>query len=491
MSVRQLGIPMIAGLLPGEMIVDLFAGGGGASHGIEMALGRSPDVAINHDPAAIQMHATNHPATRHLCENIYQVDPLAVTSGAPVGLLWASPDCRHFSKAKGKAPVSKAVRGLAWMILRWAGKTRPRVICMENVEEWLTWGPVRRGRPVRKHAGKTFAKWQAQLEALGYVVEHRLLRACDFDTPTTRRRLFLVARCDGRAIEWPEPSHGKTAGQPYRTAAECIDWSLPCPSIFGRKRPLAEKTMRRIAAGVVRYVLEAAEPFIVTCNHGGAGFRGQGLGEPMRTITGSHDAHGLVAPYLVPRYGEREGQDPRAMRADQPMPTIVPTGNGASLVAAFLAKHYGGVVGQGLDQPIGTVTGIDHHSVVGAHLARHPGLRAGDVAALLVQYYGSGSQWSDLREPLRTIVAKARHGLVTVTVGGEDFTIVDIGMRMLEPHELATAQGFPPEYILTGTKAQRIKRIGNSVCPRVARALVAANLVEPTRKPARQRKVAA
>ncbi len=512
MTSRQLGIPFLGGQLPGELIVDLFAGGGGASHGIEKAVGRSPDIAINHDAAAIRMHEANHPATRHLCENIYSVSPRAVTDGLPVGLLWASPDCRHFSKAKGKAPVSKAVRGLAWMVLRWAALVRPRMIFLENVEEFTTWGPVRRGRPVKKHAGVTFARWLEQLAELGYVVEHRLLRACDYRTPTTRRRLFLVARCDGQPITWPEPTHGPKRSKPYRAAAECIDWSIPCPSIFlsregardwkrqtGQqcKRPLSEKTLRRIAAGVVRYVLDTANPFLVRCAHGSRGgddSRTRSLDDPLPTITGSRDC-AIVAPYLVPRYGEREGQDPRARRIDQPMPTIVPTGNGASLVAAFLAKHNGKTVGQDIaTEPLHTVTGRDTKALIAAHLTKFRGTSTaadiagpaptitgqgnhlGLVAALLVHYYGSGTQAQGLSEPMHTIVSKARHGLVVVTIAGDEYVLVDIGMRMLEPHELALAQGFPADYILTGTKAQRVKRVGNSVCPPVAEAIITANL---------------
>lgn len=502
--IRQRAIPGLGALLPGatlpgELVVDLFAGGGGASHGIEAAVGRSPDIAINHDAAAIRMHEANHPATRHLCENIYAVQPRQVTGGQPVGLLWASPDCRHFSKAKGKAPVSKAVRGLAWMVLRWAAIARPRMIYLENVEEFTTWGPVRRGRPVKKHAGVTFARWKQQLQDLGYVVEHRLLRACDYGAPTTRRRLFLVARCDGEAIAWPEPTHGPGRAKPYRAAAECIDWSIPCPSIFlthpqarawkkatgqAIKRPLSAKTLRRIAAGVMRYVLDCAEPFTIQIGqrHGRGGVP---LSDPLGTVMPTQ-REAIVAPYLVPRYGERQGQDPRARSITEPMPTIVPTGNGASLVAAFLAKHNGGAIGQPLAEPLHTIAGNINKAVVEARLrlAREgdigepvPGL----VAALIVHYYGSGTQAQSLTEPMHTIVSKARHGLVTVTLAGEEYALVDIGMRMLEPHELAAAQGFPSDYLLTGTKAQRVKRVGNSVCPPVAAALIAANA-----KPARR-----
>lgn len=557
---KQLQIPGIGGgVLPGELIVDLFAGGGGASLGLERALGRSPDLAINHDPHAVQMHALNHPATEHRCESIYDVDPVTATKGQPVGVLWASPDCRHFSKAKGSAPVSKAVRGLAWMILRWAARTSPRVIFMENVEEFVTWGPVRKGKPVKKHAGRDFGKFKSQLQALGYAVEHRTLKACDFGAPTIRKRLFLVARCDGEAIRWPEPTHGPKTSKPYRAAAEVIDFSLPCPSIFlspaeaktlGVKRPLAPATCRRIAAGLVRFVLTAADPFIVKVCHGeGDGSRRvKDLRDPLGTTTGTNDT-ALVSPTLIQTgYGERPGQAPRALDLHQPLGTVVDggkhalsapvlvrmghgdkqwndarepvttitaQGNHHALVSAFIAKHYDQpdgkpLAGAPITDPLPTLTTkACQINAVAAHLVkfRHDSAGAdlrqplptitgggnaggrpagaahamGIVAAFLVHYYGTGGQSQDLREPLATIVSRARTGLVTVTVEGQEYAVVDIGMRMLTPEELAAAQGFPPSYILTGTKAQKIKRIGNSVCPPVAAALAAANIPRPTR----------
>lgn len=551
---KQLLIPGIGGgVLPGELIVDLFAGGGGASLGLEQALGRSPDIAINHDPAAVQMHEANHPATHHRCESIYEVDPVAAVNGQSVGVLWASPDCRHFSKAKGSAPVSKAVRGLAWMILRWAARAHPRVIFMENVEEFITWGPVRKGKPVKKHAGRDFAKFKAQLQALGYVVEHRTLKACDFGAPTIRKRLFLVARCDGEPIKWPEPTHGPKRPKPYRSAAEVIDFSIPCPSIFLTpaeakvlrvKRPLAPATCRRIAAGLVRFVLTAASPFIVKVCHGegDASRRVKDLAEPLGTITAKNDTalvapsvvrigqtgwgdggkvsdlcdplttitakaeHCLMAPTLVQTgYGERPGQTPRALDLGKPLGTIVDGGKHA-LVSAFLAKHYtqrsGVMAGSPMSEPVPTLTSIPTQiNAVACHLEVFrqnrmgadieepvPTLTGGGgkgggtmalVAAFLVHYYGTGGQSQDLREPLATIVSRARTGLVTVTVEGQEYAVVDIGMRMLTPAELAAAQGFPTNYILTGTKAQKIKRIGNSVCPPVAAALAAANIPKP------------
>ena len=246
-----------------EIIVDNFAGGGGASLGIEQALGRSPDIAVNHDPEAVAMHAANHPTTQHLCGDVWEYDPVAVCGGRPVGLLWASPDCKHFSKAKGGKPVQKKIRGLAWVVVRWAKTVRPRVIFLENVEEFQTWGPLTEaGMPDPAKKGLTFQRWMRELRACGYVVEMKQLRACAYGAPTTRKRLFVIARCDGQPIVWPEPTHG--AGRiPYRTAAECIDWSIPIPSIFERARPLAENTMRRIARGIRRFVLEAERPFLV------------------------------------------------------------------------------------------------------------------------------------------------------------------------------------------------------------------------------------
>lgn len=266
-----------------EIIVDNFAGGGGASTGIEMATGYSVDIAINHDPDAIRMHMANHPSTKHYCESVWDVDPIKVCKGRPVGLAWFSPDCKHFSKAKGGKPKDKNIRGLAWVALRWAGKVRPRVIMLENVEEFKTWGPLNRGhRPIKAKQGTTYKKFLSQLKDLGYEVETRELVAADYGAPTTRKRFFMIARCDGKKIVWPEPTHAPrdsikvAAGEkePYVSAADIIDWSIPCPSIFERKKPLAENTMRRIARGLQKYVFDNPEPFIIQVNHAGT-FRGQ------------------------------------------------------------------------------------------------------------------------------------------------------------------------------------------------------------------------
>jgi len=615
-----------------ELIVDSFAGGGGASTGIELALGRSPDIAINHDAEALALHRMNHPETMHLPHNVWKIDPVALTAGRPVGLLWASPDCKHFSKAKGGKPVKRNIRDLAWVVVRWARQVRPRVIMLENVEEFRDWGPISaEGVPCKERKGETFKRWACELKRLGYKVEHRELRACDYGAPTIRKRLFLIARRDGEKIVWPKPTHGRPddpdviAGrkEPWRTAASIIDWSLPCHSIFltreegravGVNRPLADATMARIARGVKRYVIDAAKPFVVTCNHSGDEFRGQGLDEPFKTVAAARDAHGLVtpflartdmasaaarngihtpdepirtmttggsfalaspilvgcggragqsrprsadeptatgtakadvclvapvltyaqqggnnrspeephsticasakdqnaliAPYLVPRYGERPGQEPRTRSVEEPAPVIVPTANGGSLaavhlqsyygegagsldrsadadepvrtvvtenrhalVAAFLAQHNTGVVGHSLEKPVSTLTaggayGMPQQALVASHIvnmkgseradypAEHPiptvcahTTHAAEVRAFLMKYYGPAIG-QDAADPLHTATAKARFGLVTVEIGGEPYIIADIGMRMLSPRELYRAQGFPDSYII-------------------------------------------
>lgn len=461
-----------------ELVIDSFAGGGGASTGIEAALGRPIDIAINHDPQALAMHKANHPETYHYCENVWDVDPREATKGRPVGLAWFSPDCTFHSKARGGKPFrdrnrARRIRGLAWLVIRWAKAVRPRVIMMENVEEFANWGPLLDdGKPCPIRRGATFRRWHRQLENLGYRVDMRELRACDYGSPTIRKRLFMVARCDDAEIVIPEATHGPGLLQ-YRTAAECIDWSIPCPSIFERKRPLVEATMRRIANGIRKYVIEATDPFIVGIDNQSNGDRDVWPGsEPLRTTT-TENRFALVAPFFVPRYGERPTQEPRCMAADAPMPTIVPTGNGATLCAAFLAKHFGGneTPGWPLDSPMSTVTAKDHHAL---------------VTAFLLKYYGT-DQDPRLREPLHTATTKARFGLVTVS--GIDYQIVDIGMRMLQPRELFRAQGFPDRYIIDPeyggkplTKTAQVRMCGNSVCPQVAEALVNANVVNEQRR---------
>lgn len=515
--------------LSNELIVDLFAGGGGASTGIEMALGRHVDIAVNHDPRAISLHQANHPQTKHFVSDVFEVDPLVVTEGRPVGLLWASPDCKHFSKAKGGKPVSKKIRGLAWVVVKWAKLVKPRVIFLENVEEFATWGPLAEdGRPCPARKGLTFRRWKAQLENLGYVVEHRELRACDYGAPTIRKRLFLVARRDGEPIVWPEPTHGPGL-KPYLTAADCIDWSIPCPSIFERERPLAEATMRRIAHGIRRYVLNAAQPFIVPVTHSQNG-NVQPVGEPLRTITTARRGEfALAAPTLVQTgYGERAGQAPRVPGLGKPLGTAV-DGQKHALVAAFLAQH-NTIVGKGCTQglvaahitkfragsagsaansPLHTVTsnsyvkrpgGAPPLGLVTSHLAKLRGtsnsaasndplatISAGgwhhaEVRAFLIRYFGT-DQDPRITEPLATITTKHRDAIVTVK--GEDYLIADIGMRMLQPRELYRAQGFPESYVIDRgadgsvlPKDAQVRMCGNSVCPPVAAALVAANYAE-------------
>jgi DNA (cytosine-5)-methyltransferase 1 len=536
-----------------EIIVDNFAGGGGASTGIGHAVGRSPDIAINHDPDAIAMHTVNHPDCEHYCESVWDVVPRDVVAGRPVGLVWLSPDCKHFSKAKGGTPVNKKIRGLAWVALRWAAQVRPRVIMLENVEEFTTWGPLLieqdgNARPDPAQKGRTFNSFINALRRQGYQVDWRELRACDYGAPTIRKRLFLIARRDGAPIVWPKPTHGAPdsaevkAGKllPWHTAADIIDWSIPCPSIFERKRPLAENTLRRIAKGLERFVINAAEPFIVKCNHTSTktkyeAFRGQGIGEPLQTITqspgfavveptltpfitehanashqrnmpadeplrticaqvkGGHFA--LVAPVIARQFGESVGHDISA-----PLGTVTAGGGGKSqLVTAFLAKHYTGVTGAKLQAPLPTVTTVDHNALVTSHLVKlrgtcqhgqpvtEPmptvtagGLHIGEVRAFLLKYYGTDST-IPCSEPLHTVTVRDRFGLVTVR--GEDYQMVDIGMRMLEPHELFAAQGFPADYVIDRdangkrfTKTAQVARCGNAVCPPLAEALVSANL---------------
>jgi DNA (cytosine-5)-methyltransferase 1 len=314
-----------------ELIVDNFAGGGGASTGIRFATGRDPDLAINHDPEALAMYRANHPGTQVLCEDVFDVDPRKATGGRPVGLGWFSPDCTFFARSRGGKPFrdkhrARRRRGLAGVVIKWAAQVKPRVICVENVEEFKDWGPlVRDARgewmPDPERKGSSFRRWCAQLRNLGYVVETRVLRACDFGAPTSRRRLFIVARCDGEAIQWPQPTHGPGRQQPFRTAAECIDWTIPCPSIFDRKKPLAEATLRRIARGIKRYVLEARQPFLVRLTHQG-GDRVYSTAEPLRTITGAHRGEQAVVSPLLTRLGQTGGNGGYVNDVGQPLTTI-------------------------------------------------------------------------------------------------------------------------------------------------------------------------
>ena len=545
-------------MINGELIVDNFAGGGGASTGIELATGYSVDIAINHDPEAIKMHRANHPNTKHYCENVWAVDPVKACNGHPVGLAWFSPDCKHFSKAKGGKPKDKNIRGLAWVALRWAGLVRPRVIMLENVEEFKTWGPLnRRHHPIKAKQGKTFERFVQQLRELGYEVEFRELIAADYGAPTMRKRFFMIARCDGKPIVWPEPTHGPADSEevkagllkPYVGAYTQIDFSRPCPSIFDTSeeikekygiravRPLAQKTMDRIARGLKKFVLEDnPEPFIIQCNHGGER-RPNDIRGPMPTITGKH-GYGIVEPKIVPYIGTNTTNHPggncknpihtittgnqqclisptliqyysgtskdevRGQSIEEPIMTVDGS-NRYGLVTSFLHKYYdGGYTGAGdtVENPLPTVTSWDHNSLCAVNLIQMnnhcdgrdvkepiPTITAGDghfgeVRAFLIKYYGSGTG-QDVKEPLDTVTSRDRFGLVTIN--GTDYQIVDIGLRMLEPKELYGCQGFPDDYIIdhdyTGKKyprSEQVRRCGNAVCPPIPAALVKANLPE-------------
>lgn len=661
--------PQRSRLRPREIVVDLFAGGGGASEGLKQALGIDPALAYNHDELAIGMHAANHPLTQHHREDIWHADPRVDVAGRPIGWFHASPDCTHFSQAKGGQPRSRKTRALSWVVLKWIGmlqradllngtNTAPRIFSMENVWQILTWGPLvakrcsktgrvvtldliqavdegtgkpvfRRGKPVmtnriadkgervpverqalvpdRRHTGRTWRQFVAALRALGYVVEWRKLVASDYGAGTSRERLFLLGRRDGEPIVWPAASHGPNPGQtPRVTAADCLDFSIPCPSIFTRARPLAEATMRRIAKGVMRHVIKSADPFIVPVTHQG-GDRVHDVREPMRTITAANRGElmlaapelapfltehanastqrtmaaneplrtmcaevkgghfSVVAPTLVQTgYGEREGQAPRSLDLQQPLGTVVAGGVKHAVAAAHLVKFRGDSIGSPAADPVPTITSgagaarpagaahalglasaslvtlrrnmvgadvrtplttvaaqAEHHAVATAFLEQaNGGFYQGDgndardpvstitasgsqqrlisadlvqlspeheagalrVAAFLVKYYGSGIA-VDLRDPVDTVTTKDRLALVTVHIQGTPYVIVDIGLRMLKPHELYRAQGFPIGYIIDRTAngtplttSAAVRMVGNSVSPPPLRALAEANL---------------
>lgn len=505
----------VGAIAPDELVVDNFAGGGGASSGIEAALGRPVDFAINHDPEALAMHKANHPETRHFLEDVWAVDPKEACGSRSVGLAWFSPDCTHFSRAKGARPREQGIRGLAWVVIRWAKAVAPRVIVLENVEEFQTWGPLDAdGYPIASRSGETFREWLSELTGLGYSVEFQTLVAADYGAPTTRRRLFLVARRDGRRPAWPSPTHGNGRELPWRPAAEIIDWGLPCPSIFERTRPLADATMRRIARGIQRYVLGSANPFIIPLTHQGDA-RVHSIAEPVRTITGAHRGElALVEPFVV-RHGHYstrtgaglvEGKGAGTFRGQplsSPLATVCAT-NDKHLVCPVVVKHYGGQVGHRVDRTLGTVTARDHHALAAAFLTKFYGTSTGsdarrpvptvtandrggghlaEVRAFLMKYHGGrgAPRVGDLFDPLRTVDTANRFGLVVVH--GVEYRVVDIGMRMLQPHELFAAQGFPPEYEIAPehngrrlTKTAQIRLAGNSVCPPAAEAVIRANL---------------
>jgi DNA (cytosine-5)-methyltransferase 1 len=570
--------PPIVRLYGDESILDGFAGGGGASTGIEMAMGRAPDVAINHDATALAMHRSNHPETRHICSNIRLVNFARALKNRPCAFAWFSPDCTYFSKARGKKPHrdrdrARRIRGLAWEAVRCVVELKkatgkaPRAIFIENVEEFQHWCPLgKNGLPDEKKRGQTFRRWVSRMRNLGGNIQWRELRACDFGAPTTRKRLFIIIRFDGQPIIWPTPSHGPTRKIPWRTAAECIDWSLPVPSIFmdqdeakewgkdnnipAPRRPLAAATLRRIARGIMRYVVDSPSPFIIHVAHGEkTGSRNSrsahSLHEPLPTQTGSRDfaivypfltehanasaqrnfsaseplrticagvkgGHfALVAPTLIQTgYGERQGQKPRILDIKRPIGTIVGSSVKHSLVAAFLAKHNGGheATGQKVDRPMDTVVTHDQKALVVSHLMNMYGnslvgspldapvptitshaRKIAEVRAFLVKFYGSKRDGRPVNEPLDTITTKERFGLVTVTIAGEEYVLVDIGMRMLTPRELFVAQGFPKDYcidevesesgeMISLSKKAQTRLVGNSVSPHVAQAIIQANI---------------
>ena len=660
-SQRTFNFPRLlpSALRSGEIVVDLFAGGGGASEALKQALGRDPDIAINHDEWAVGMHAANHPLTQHLREDVWHADPVRQVDGRAVGWFHASPDCTHFSQAKGGQPRSRATRSLSWVVLKWAGSLAkagraPRIISLENVEQILKWGPLIAKRdkatgrvlkldgtiaakgervsvweqsliPDKRHAGRTWGQFVAALRAIGYTVEWRKLIASDFGAGTSRKRLFLVARFDTTQIQWPAPTHGKGPGLlPLVTAADCLDFSIPCPSIFTRKKPLAEATMRRVAKGVKRYVIDAAEPFIVGCGGRMGQSSERGVSQPMQTLTAKADSC-LAMPTLVPLitehanstaarswpaseplrtqcanvkgghfalvttqlqpigdtdgpnvrndqdrgtgllhaaavrgeyrsertgfahndqensqpgadnlpvdficrnnsapgapvsggrsggiktrtpatsrtdpqgfqaatliqtgYGEREGQAPRALDIGAPLGTIVGGGVKHAVVAAFLEQANTGMVGHDARDPMSTIVGAGStQRLVQADLAQlSPDHEAGAlrVAAFLIKYYGTANG-VDLRDPLDTITTRDRLALVTVTIHGTPYVIVDIGLRMLRREELFRAQGFPADYIIDRTADGRplsisrsVRMVGNSVSPPPLLAIARANL---------------
>jgi DNA (cytosine-5)-methyltransferase 1 len=609
-----------------EIVVDFFCGGGGAGTGLEMGLGRPVTVAKNHSPAAISMHTANHPAARHFTTDVFDGDPDEECHGRPVGWFHMSPDCTHHSQAAGGQPRKREIRNLSWIGLKWGGKKKPRVISLENVKQILQWGPLIAKRdkatgrvmkldgtvaavgervpvqqqflvPDPKRRGITWQRFVELLEGMGYQVEWRVIKACDFGAPTSRERLFMIARCDGQPIVWPEPTHAKNPAkgqQKWRTAADCIDWSVPSKSIFGRKKDLAAATLRRVAKGMKKFVLDNPQPFIVPIANW-SGELAQSAQEPLRTVTSwpRGGSFAMASPTLVQTgYGEREGQQPRvpgldqplgtvvaggikhalasahlvkfrfnsegaaltgplptitsggnyqrpagaahamgictafieqanggfnttpARGMDEPMSTVTNTGSQQRLVTAHLATLRNGSTGQQAIDPLSTVTAGDHHALVGANLLHlrgncdaraineplhtvsaggtHHGLveyklspehEAGAlrVAAFLISYYGT-ENISACDAPAPTVTTKDRLGLVTVFVKGTPYVIVDICLRMLQPHELYRAQGFPASYIINKgadgkpfTKTEQVHMCGNSVSPPPMAALARAN----------------
>lgn len=425
------------------LIIDLFAGGGGASVGIEMALGREVDIAINHDPQAILMHKTNHPNTLHLTEDVFKVDLKKIVGDRHVALMWASPDCTSHSKAKGGQPRSKGLRILPWAVFKHARLIKPDVIVMENVEEIQQWGPLdENGHPIKARLGESYNQFMNAMKSLGYVVESRELIAANYGAPTTRKRWYAIFRRDGQPIVWPKQTHFENGTPKWLECGDFIDWSDLGKSIFGRKKPLAEATQRRIANGIRKYIIENPNPYIVK------------------------DKAALA--YMIQYHGEQKAGDSRGQRLDEPIKTI-DTSNRYGLVTAFISKFYKTGTGQGCDEPLHTITTSPGHF--------------GLISAFLVKYYGVGcGQTMDY--PLATITTKDRFGLVNVAIDidGEKYMICDILLRMLKPEELKLMQGFPKDYIIDRDynwnkypKSEQVARIGNSVVPMVAKAIIEAN----------------
>lgn len=552
--------------LTDEIVVDGFCGGGGWSTGCELAIGRPVDIGINHDADAIAMHKRNHPFTEHYNENIFEVNPYEAVRGRAVGWAHFSPDCTHFSRAKGGTPVKKSIRGLAWVVTKWAGTVHPRIISMENVPEFLTWGPLcaRRNKdgriykvdgtlaekseyvqyseqqliPDGRKSGQTFKRFISVMKSLGYECEWKILTASDYGAPTIRKRLFIIFRNDGKPIVWPEPTHGDPNSEavksgklkPWHTAAECIDWSIECPSIFERKKPLAENTLKRIAKGIQKFVIDNPQPFIVNYkfdnepedikkplstitavnNHyvvtptimsNNTGNVGESVDAPLPTVTTGNRNY-IVAPTLIQYHGEQSENEVRGQALEQPLQTV-DTANRYGLVAAFMSKYFGGNYkgcGSAADEPLHTVTAVDHNALAAVHITQFNnhcvGQKAdeplntitcgaghfGEVRAFLIKYYG-GEGGQTMTEPMHTITTKDRFGLIQIQ--GEDYAIVDIGMRMLTPRELYNAQGFPADYEIETDcygkaypKTKQVARCGNSVPPPFATALLRANAPE-------------
>lgn len=426
-----------------SLIIDCFAGGGGASVGIEMALGRPVDIAINHDPQAIRMHKVNHPDTLHLTEDIFEVDLQRYVRGRHVALMWASPDCTSHSKAKGGQPRKSGLRILPWAVYKHAKEILPDVIVMENVEEIQQWGPLdENGHPIKERLGEDYKKFISAMKGLGYIFDSRELVAADYGAPTTRKRWYAIFRRDGKDIVWPEQTHFKDSEPKWKQCGEYIDWSDLGKSIFDRPKPLADATQKRIANGIRKYILES-EPYVVRDKR--------------------------AAAFIIQYHGEQKAGDARGQLLSEPIKTI-DTSNRYGLVTAFITKFYKSGIGQGCDEPLHTITTSPGHF--------------GLVSAFLIKYYGSGGSCQTIDRPLDTITTKDRFGLVNVIldIDGEQYIIKDIFLRMLKPEELKRMQGFPDDYIIDRDIdwkpypiKEQVARIGNSVVPVMAETLVRAN----------------